>query len=180
MDLLSDNFEQHVVNWLPGTILTPLSICSFKEALRSLLSNTFISKSENFSFPDATSPFLLVSPTKEQEGETIISKLQHGKWLRNTWMKCCDLSKGLIEILVPVILYMDGISLDAHGRLSITSLNITLGIFNVATRKKPEDWETIDFYLDNEFLSSAHSSKADPLHNIKNLHNGLQAALCLQ
>ena len=70
--------KQHVVNWLPGNVPTPLSICLFKLALNSLLLNTFNSKAENFNFPDATSPFLLVSPPKEQEDKTIISKLHHG------------------------------------------------------------------------------------------------------
>ena len=144
----------------------------FQSAFNLLLSNTFISKAENFSFPDATSPFLPVSPTKEQEDETINSELHHEKWWRDTWIECCNLSKGSIEILVPVILYMGGISLDAHGRLSLTPLNMTLEIFNVATRKRPEARKTIYFYPDNEFLSSAHLTKADPLHNIINLHNG--------
>eukprot|EP00536_Pseudo-nitzschia_multiseries_P015967 jgi/Psemu1/44408/gm1.44408_g len=39
------------------------------------------------------------------------------------------------EILVLIIFYMDGISLDAHGRLSLTPLNMTLGIFNTEARK---------------------------------------------
>ena len=89
-------------------------------------------------------------------------------------MKCSDLSKGSIEILVPVILSMDSVSFDEHGRLTLTPLNMTLGIFNVATRKRPEAWKTIYFHPDNEFLSSAHLTKAgDPLHTIKNLHNEL-------
>ena len=38
------------------------------------------------------------------------------------------------EMLVPIILYMDGISLDAHGRLSLCPFNITLGIFTVEAK----------------------------------------------
>ena len=125
MDLPLDNFKQHVVNWLPGNIPTQLSICLFKSAINSLLSNVFVSKAENFSFSDSTSPFLLVLPTKEQD-KTIIAKLHHRKWWRDTWNKCCDLNEGSIEILVTVILYMDGISLDVYGRLSLTPLNMTL------------------------------------------------------
>ena len=45
--------------------------------------------------------------------------------------------------MVPVILYMDGICLDAHGRLTLTPLNMTLRIFNVATCKRPEAWGKI-------------------------------------
>ena len=71
---------------------------------------------------------------------------------------------------------MNGISFYAHGRLTLTPLNMTLGIFNVATRKRPDAWETLYFHPDTEFLSSSHSSKAEPIHNIQNLHNGLRAA----
>ena len=39
------------------------------------------------------------------------------------------------EMLVPIILYIDGISLDANGRLSLYPLNLTLGIFTVEARK---------------------------------------------
>ena len=77
IDLPSDNFKLHVVNWLPGNIPRPLSVHLFKLALNTLSSNTFISKAENLSFPYATSLFLPVSPTKKQEDENIISKLHH-------------------------------------------------------------------------------------------------------
>ena len=81
------------------------------------------------------------------------------------------------EILVPVILYMDGISLDAHGRLMLTPLNMTLGIFNSATRKKPEAWETLYFHPDASFESHRHKHKPTPTESIQNLHNSLHLAL---
>ena len=72
-------------------------------------------------------------------------------------------------MLIPITLYMDGISLDAHGRLTFTPLNTILRIFNVEARKQPETWETLYFYPNTEFLSN-YSSKADPIDNIQNLH----------
>ena len=72
---------------------------------------------------------------------------------------------------------MDGTSLNAHGRLTLTPLNTTLGIFNAETRKEPEAWETLYFHPDNEFQSSSYSTKADPVYNMQNLYNGLRAAL---
>jgi len=56
-----------------------------------------------------------------------------------------------ILLLVPLIFYMDGISLDAHGRLSLTPLNMTLGIFSTETRKRPEAWSTIYFHPRSNF-----------------------------
>ena len=43
-----------------------------------------------------------------------------------------------------LIIYVDGISLDVHEKLTLTPLNFTLGIFNTETRSsKAETWETI-------------------------------------
>eukprot|EP00957_Ditylum_brightwellii_P004326 328283-Ditylum_brightwellii.AAC.1 len=74
---------------------------------------------------------------------------------------------------------MDGISLDAHGRLSLTPLNMTLGICDVETHKKPEAWTTIYFYPASEFESTRHSSKTTPQESIQNLHNALEVAFQL-
>ena len=67
--------------------------------------------------------------------EEVISKMHHGKWWGDSWGKCCDCKEWSNKILIPIILYMDGISLDAYGRLTLTPLNTTLGIFNVKTKK---------------------------------------------
>ena len=72
---------------------------------------------------------------------------------------------------------MDGISLDAHGRLSLTPLNMTLGIFSVATRTKPEAWTTIYFHPDPEWESTRHTRPATAKEKMQNLHTGLEAAL---
>ena len=57
-----------------------------------------------------------------------------------------------LNILVPIILYIDGIFLNAHVRLILNPLNMTLGVINVETRKQPEAWETLYFHPGNEFL----------------------------
>lgn len=74
-----------------------------------------------------------------------IPELQHGSWRSNTWRKDCDCSPDSIQILVPIILCMDGISLDTHRKLNLTPLNKTLGIFNhvLETGTKEYVWETI-------------------------------------
>ena len=54
---------------------------------------------------------------------------------------------------------MDGILLDARGRLTLTPLNMTLGIFNVTTRKRQEAWETIYYHPDHSYVSPNHQKK---------------------
>ena len=72
---------------------------------------------------------------------------------------------------------MDGILLDVRGQLTLTPLNMTLGIFNTATRKQQEAWETIYYHPDHSHVSINHAKKTDSIHNVTNLHNGLRVAL---
>ena len=81
------------------------------------------------------------------------------------------------EILVPIILYMDSINTDKTGRLSLTPLNFTLGIFNTDVRTRPEAWTTIYFHPDNESESVFQSRKPNPREGIQNLHIALSKAL---
>ena len=103
--------------------------------------------------------------------DTIITKLHHGKWWTKSWKSICKPNSN--QILVPVILYMDGISLDTNSRLSLTPLNMTLGIFNTATRRLPEAWETIYFHPNK----SINKKTSDGTDTVSNLHAGLKAAL---
>ena len=72
---------------------------------------------------------------------------------------------------------MDGISLDVHGKLTLTLLNFALGIFNTDTRSKAEAWEAIYFHPDNQFESSRQSKKINTIQSLENLHRDIEAAL---
>ena len=56
-------------------------------------------------------------------------------------------------------------------------LNLTLGIFNTATRRRAEAWELIYFHPDQSYMATQQTTKTLPEDNIRNLHNGLQLAL---
>jgi hypothetical protein len=73
---------------------------------------------------------------------------------------------------------MDGVSTNAFGCLGLTPLNTTLGIFNTATRMAREAWGTLYFHPNNEAESSLHVHKTKVLHNIQNLHGGMDACIC--
>eukprot|EP00536_Pseudo-nitzschia_multiseries_P017116 jgi/Psemu1/314027/fgenesh1_kg.1387_\ len=109
---------------------------------------------ENLSFPDYSTP-LTPDNNPELNPHSVISELHHGLWWKFSWKEICN--PNLQEILVPIIFYMDGISLDAHGQLTLTPLNMTLGIFNVETRSRPEAWTTIYFHPSPEWESTRHS-----------------------
>ena len=161
-------FKAHAINWLPDGKLVQVYVRSFRQALFSLLTNPVLVKEEHFSFPLKNTPFL-PDGFKLNKDEPI-SELHHGKWWTQSWKEKCSDPE---EILVPIILYMDGISLDVKGNLNLCPLNMTLGIFNTETRKQAKAWETLYFHPDK--ISS--KSKVEGIHNVKNLHQGLEVAL---
>eukprot|EP00536_Pseudo-nitzschia_multiseries_P017808 jgi/Psemu1/315033/fgenesh1_kg.1829_\ len=166
-------FHPHILNWLPDNKPTQVYVRSFKDAIYSLLSDQQLMIEENLSFPDYSTP---LSPDNNPElnPHSVISELHHGSWWKSSWKEICNPNSQ--EILVPIIFYMDGISLDAHGRLTLTPLNMTLSIFNVETRSRPEAWTTIYFHPDPEWESTRHSRPANSKEKIQNLHNGLEVA----
>ena len=129
---------------------------------------------ENLSFPDITTPLSGVQNPPIND-DSIISELHHGDWWTNLWAEICKPSTN--KILVPIILYMDGISIDNNRRLSLTTLNMTLGIFNIETQTRPESWETIYFHPSNEFESKHNDKTTTSQDSLKNLHVGLNKAL---
>ena len=140
---------------------------SFSDALRSILTNKTLVKEENLSFPNDETPLSSVHHPV-MNNETMITELHHGSWWIDTWNKYC--TEGSTEILVPIILYMDGIAIDNASRNTLCPLNFTLGIFNDLTRStRPDAWETIYFHPQDK--------ARDAIGNLNNLHTGLRCAL---
>eukprot|EP00536_Pseudo-nitzschia_multiseries_P019336 jgi/Psemu1/316888/fgenesh1_kg.4530_\ len=148
-------FHPHILNWLPDNKPTQVYVRSFKDAIYSLLSDQQLMIEENLSFPDYSIP---LSPDNNPElnPHSVISELHHGSWWKSSWKSICNPNSQ--EILVPIIFYMDGISLDAHGRLTMD---------NYLLPSRPRMGV-------NQTLSRPATSK----EKIENLHNGLEVAFC--
>ena len=126
------------------------------------------------SLPNVHNPFSFINNPPVHK----ITELHHSSWWADSWRDTnCDLEKN--EMLVPIILYMDGISLDSHGRLTFAPLNMMLGIFSTETQKSKAAWETIYFHSNLSSLTPKNwDNKSIPFNNIQNLLKGLEAALC--
>ena len=166
-----NSFQKQFITYLPDNNLQSLSVKPFTVALRSLLSNKQLMTEENISLPHASN----VYSHERYPPSEFYSELNHGAWWSKSWKDKCDPSRN--EILVPIILYMDGISLDQRGRLNLTPLNMTLGIFNIETRKRFDAWETLYFHPDSSLLENRQSTTTMPIHKVINLHNGIRVAL---
>ena len=171
-----NSFEvQMIPRWLPDKNPVHVQVRSFQTALKSLFSKSHFFKESNLSLPNVKTPFSAVNDPPIN----VFSELHHGSWWRDTMSQKCH---GPNDMLVPVILYMDSVSIDQRGKLSLTPLNMTLGIFSTRARKQPEAWETLYFHPDNSFMSSKQFRKTPSAslaakHNIINLHSGLRVAL---
>ena len=162
------SFEKHAIEWLPDGKAVQVHVRSFQQALFSLLTNPSLVKEDNFSFPLENTPF--ITQDFQIDPNVPITELHHGVWWTDSWKQICSEPD---EILVPIILYMDGISLDVNSHLNLTPLNMTLGIFNTEVRRQAEAWETIYFHPDK--ITSV--KKSNGIHNVTNLHNGIKVAL---
>ena len=166
--MTNDRYEQKVLDWLPDLKPQQLTVRSFQNALNSLLTNTDLVQESNLSFPNADTPYSCVRKPALTP-DTPIEQLHHGSWWIDTWKNDCNCATDSQEILVPLIFYTDGITIDAHGKHTLTPLNMTLGIFNTQTRKRKDAWETLYFHPTNP----SHV----PVDNVQNLHNGIELAL---
>eukprot|EP00536_Pseudo-nitzschia_multiseries_P016219 jgi/Psemu1/45355/gm1.45355_g len=150
-EIKGDGFEPHLIDWCSKKSMTSdVPVCkeiyvwSFQKALHSLLTNVMLVKEENLSFPHDEDPMLPVW-FPELQGNIDIDELHHSEWWINTWGKRC--TRDLNEILGPIILYMDGITIDNSGQSTLTPLNMTLGIFNTLSQNCwPDAWETTYFH----------------------------------
>ena len=77
-------------------------------------------KEENLSFPNPEDS-CSGNHYPEITPKSAISELHYGSWWSESWEEAMS-ANATNEILIPIILYMDGISLDVHGRLSLCPL----------------------------------------------------------
>ncbi len=175
-DMQSSRFTPTIVSYLPDERPTVVYVASFADAVYSLLSDPELMNEQNLSFPDPHDPFLFAEaphPDGRTRRKPDLSELHHGSWHNDTQQARCT---GPKDVLVPVIFYMDGVATDTFGRLGLTPLNFTLGIFNAATRVKKEAWVTIYYHPDDGAEASLHKNIMTASDKIQNLHRGLDAA----
>ena len=171
MGILSEeNFEEIAVDWLPENKKRAIHVRPFMDCVYELLTNEELAghDGENISLPHPTDPY----KSTPDHPPNMASELHHGYWWTETMNELCKENK---ELLVPIIGYMDGVATDNNGRLPITPLNITLGIFNTETRRKPEAWTTILLYPDDNSEASIQKG-TKPFHKLQNLHNCIAIA----
>ena len=114
----------------------PVIYFSFCAAVASLLSNTGLMKDENLLL-NPNDPFQSIP-----EG-SVLSDLNSGWWYRET-CQMFQLQRGR-DILLPIVLFIDGSTIDSNQKMNVEPITFTLGIFKRSLRSKPEAWRTIGY-----------------------------------
>ena len=120
---------------LPRGATIPVVTFSIKGAITSLLTNTDLMNAENLLI-NSTIPF------QTSEVSKILSDINTGWWHHQTRDLFCAKDT---DILLPIILFIDGSNVDKNYRLSVEPVTLTLGIFNRSTRNLSAAWRTIGF-----------------------------------
>eukprot|EP00536_Pseudo-nitzschia_multiseries_P003145 jgi/Psemu1/7045/gm1.7045_g len=165
-EIEGDGFEPLLIDWCSEKLIS----ADVAGSLHPLLTNIMLVKEDNLSFPHTEDPMLPVHHP-ELKGNIDIDELRHGKWWIDTLEKRCNKDKN--EILIPIILYMDGIEMDYSGQMTLTPLNIALGIFNTLTWNSWQGaWKTIFFHP-----TGTRDKGDESINNVNNLHSGLCAVI---
>jgi len=121
LNTFQETYRSHIVKWLPDDRPTLVYVKDALDAIHSLLSNKYLMRAENLSFPNQNDP---TSPIRDPpvSMNSSIKELHDGSWWIDSWKQKCK--EGSNEVYVPLIFYMDGIVIDQNGSLSNEILTI--------------------------------------------------------
>ena len=136
---------------LPSEREITVTTFSLRTAIVSILMDRNIMNSAN----------LLIDPERkngcpERSGD--LDDINSGWWHKETQAEICSSDN---HILLPVILFIDGATIDKMGKLQVEPISFTLGILNRETQKRAEAWRTLGYIedFDNVLTTNEHEPK---------------------
>ena len=167
---------------LPQVVSTPLEdhddvaniVCfDFTIALLSLLQNDTLMSSENLVI-NPNDPTSMFRPADGKVGEA------------HTAQRYRDLYDELItrndQLLVPIILYLDGTAIDSKGHIELCPVSFTTSLFTEKVRRDSNAWRLLGYVPDlNRGRSAAMNSHANNTHTkgrtTRNFHKVMDVLL---
>ena len=113
------------------------------------------------------------------EGTRCYGDFHTGSWFSNAHKNVC---KSKHDVLLPIIIFIDGTNIDSYGKLNLEAVMMTLGIFNRDQRNKASAWRMLGYLIDptsegignNEYKSNEKKEKRiDYHHNLAYILEGL-------
>lgn len=151
----------------------PVQHFSFKSMMISMLSDPNLMTDAN----------LLINPRTlrnkvnfDTNVAPIIGDINTGSWYQRTEKDVVsqhERSNNQSPLLfVPIILFVDAISIDMYSNLQLTPVTFTLSIFNKAARNRKENWRPLGF------IASPHvKAKLEAEMKLQDVHNCLKIIL---
>ena len=115
----------------------------FKHCLYSLLNDNNLMNQDN----------LLISTHNPYDNShitqtSILDEINSGSVYRTAYKKY--IIPGSLDILCPIIFFIDKTHTDTNGRWCLEQIRFTLGIFNRQTRNQPRAWRTLGYIADQQ------------------------------
>lgn len=141
----------------------------FEQIFLSILSNEELISTYNLLFENG---YQFHTPPRRAH---IISEVNTVSWYINAYKHLCH---NYNDILVPIILLIDGVTVYMYSHLCLEPVTFTLGIINRSTINKASSWRTLGLINDLNLTSSnKHRIKKNPGDNLRDLHSILKEIL---
>ena len=146
---------------LPRGSTIPVVSFSLKGAIMSLLTNLSLMKEDNLLL-DRHNPLHVPNRT------SLMGEINTGWWYHETVESLCNEPR---DILLPILVFIDGSNVDNNRRLSVEPVTLTLGIFNRQTRNQSDAWRSVGFMesLSNKISEDVMKSK-QPIAKMQDYH----------
>ena len=112
--------------------------------IHSLLSDPELMKDENLLF-DGEDPFPIFNDKGELPNPTLLKDINSGIWYKRA---CETLCEHEIDIVCPILMFIDGLTIDEYSNIQLEPVTFTLGIFKRAVRNLEQAWRTLG-YINN-------------------------------
>ena len=123
---------------LPSGKEISVTTFSLRASIASLLMDSSLMNSSNLLLhPD--------NPFEIGNHGNVLSELNTGWWYKETVDEVCSADN---HILLPIVLFIDGATIDKMGKLQVEPISFSLGIFNRETRKNAKAWRTLGYIED--------------------------------
>jgi hypothetical protein len=134
-----------------------------RQAIYSLLSDPVLMEEENLIFHDD----LFEEPVKHSN---VLNDINDGDAYYAAYQ--VHVKQKRRDVLCPIILFIDKTHTDQHGKLTLEPVTMTLGIFNLNMRRRPQAWRTIG-YIPNmakiEMVNMTSTQKQEDYHAMLNV-----------
>ena len=132
----------HNIIRLPSTRTAKISKFDIITSIFTLLTDTELMVDENLLLNDTS----FTNPNSDLSNESkLISDFHHGSAFKRAHKKLCT---HPIDILIPIIPFIDGTPIDPYGRNKLEVVMFTLGLFKQSTRNKTSCWRLLGYLPD--------------------------------